>query len=94
MLSLHRNPHQPGPDVLTVADASGPVSRYAVRNRSTPGWMRCLLLLWIGLSMGALGVPARASEAVVQIRIVHRLSLIHISEPTRPVGISRMPSSA
>lgn len=72
MLSLHRNPHQPGSDFLTVADASGPVSRYAVRNRSTPGWMRCLLLLWIGLSMGALGVPARASEAVVQIRIVHR----------------------
>ena len=26
--------------------------------------------------------------------IVLRLSLIHISEPTRPVGISRMPSSA
>ena len=25
---------------------------------------------------------------------VLRLSLIHISEPTRPVGISRMPSSA
>ena len=24
----------------------------------------------------------------------HTLSLIHISEPTRPVGISRMPSSA
>ena len=26
--------------------------------------------------------------------IVETLSLIHISEPTRPVGISRMPSSA
>ena len=26
--------------------------------------------------------------------ILQRLSLIHISEPTRPVGISRMPSSA
>ena len=25
---------------------------------------------------------------------VLKLSLIHISEPTRPVGISRMPSSA
>ena len=25
---------------------------------------------------------------------VSTLSLIHISEPTRPVGISRMPSSA
>ena len=26
--------------------------------------------------------------------VVQALSLIHISEPTRPVGISRMPSSA
>ena len=25
---------------------------------------------------------------------IKKLSLIHISEPTRPVGISRMPSSA
>ena len=28
------------------------------------------------------------------LRRVYDLSLIHISEPTRPVGISRMPSSA
>ena len=27
-------------------------------------------------------------------RTFYALSLIHISEPTRPVGISRMPSSA
>ena len=28
------------------------------------------------------------------VQTVYALSLIHISEPTRPVGISRMPSSA
>ena len=29
-----------------------------------------------------------------QVSTLKLLSLIHISEPTRPVGISRMPSSA
>ena len=35
-------------------------------------------------------IVAEASINAMQ----HGLSLIHISEPTRPVGISRMPSSA
>ena len=32
--------------------------------------------------------------AIVDVTAASELSLIHISEPTRPVGISRMPSSA
>ena len=31
---------------------------------------------------------------LITFGIIWCLSLIHISEPTRPVGISRMPSSA
>ena len=42
-------------------------------------WMICY-------TGGTTGLPKGA--------ILHYLSLIHISEPTRPVGISRMPSSA
>ena len=38
-------------------------------------------------------LPGTFFYDVADIRHV-RLSLIHISEPTRPVGISRMPSSA
>mgnify|MGYP001828820544 CR=1 FL=1 len=34
-------------------------------------------------------IPLKSYDAAVKM-----LSLIHISEPTRPVGISRMPSSA
>ena len=34
------------------------------------------------------------SNAITHARIVMELSLIHISEPTRPCGTSRMPSSA
>ena len=34
------------------------------------------------------------AAANLNLRTVERLSLIHISEPTRRVGIARMPSSA
>ena len=37
---------------------------------------------------------ARVAEELGIDRHDVKLSLIHISEPTRPVGISRMPSSA
>ena len=38
--------------------------------------------------------PADASQFNPNVMFILDLSLIHISEPTRPVGISRMPSSA
>ena len=43
-------------------------------------------IMWDDTAFGDVGIPA--------IQQVRGLSLIHISEPTRPVGISRMPSSA
>ena len=36
----------------------------------------------------------QASQRAVDLQTVDELSLIHISEPTRPVCSSRMPSSA
>ena len=33
-------------------------------------------------------------QAIIRIDEVDKLSLIHISEPTRPILVSRMPSSA
>ena len=40
-------------------------------------------------------LPDQAKKNVAKsLEYAHELSLIHISEPTRPVGISRMPSSA
>lgn len=72
MLSLYRKGHQPGSNVLTAASTLRRVSPDVGRNTSAPRWLRCLLLLWIVLDICALGIPARSSEAVVQIRIVHR----------------------
>ena len=46
-----------------------------------------------GLQEGAIGV-GHAVGYMVDGCSQQELSLIHISEPTRPVGISRMPSSA
>ena len=36
----------------------------------------------------------RAVDPADRARLLRQLSLIHISEPTRPCGTSRMPSSA
>ena len=38
--------------------------------------------------------PSEKEKAAASVDSPAALSLIHISEPTRPVGISRMPSSA
>lgn len=43
-----------------------------VRKKSAPRWLWHLSILWIALSVGYLAGVARASEEVVQIRIVHR----------------------
>ena len=40
------------------------------------------------------GLVEKSLEDVAKALTEPDLSLIHISEPTRPVGISRMPSSA
>ena len=45
-----------------------------------------------GIAKEATCVPIPAED--VEGLLAFALSLIHISEPTRPVGISRMPSSA
>ena len=62
-------------------------------------------ILVIGAGSGGLSVAAGASQMGADVVLLegHRmggdclnygLSLIHISEPTRPILVSRMPSSA
>ena len=48
----------------------------------------------LAIAMGASRVVALGRNESVLASLSQILSLIHISEPTRPVGISRMPSSA
>ena len=43
---------------------------------------------------GSNAVNHMYNQGIKGVEFVICLSLIHISEPTRPVGISRMPSSA
>ena len=47
-----------------------------------------------GAYFGYLDIPANAKTGRYVLRSYTLLSLIHISEPTRPCGTSRMPSSA
>ena len=47
-----------------------------------------------GVGIGAAGPAIRRIVILADPDHLGQLSLIHISEPTRPVGISRMPSSA
>ena len=51
---------------------------------------------WILACCAALVIPAGASAQTSDDEVVLEevLSLIHISEPTRPAPLSRMPSSA
>ena len=63
------------------------------RNRTVIGVL-CILLALI-ICFGVTPLFSRsASEKTEIVRVTMDLSLIHISEPTRPSHISRMPSSA
>lgn len=66
------NRYQPKQACLMDHDALGNEQPRGVRNKSAPRWLWHLSILWIALSVGYLGGIARASEEVVQIRIVHR----------------------
>ena len=54
---------------------------------------RFLVGMLLFLAAGAI-VGAFYGEVVIGLMIAALLSLIHISEPTRPAPLSRMPSSA
>jgi len=66
------NRHQPKPDRQTTLDALGTLLPEDARTMPASRWLWHLMLLWLVFGIGSLGAPARASEAVVQIRIVHR----------------------
>jgi len=72
MLVYQLNRHQPKPDLQTAPDTLGSVLPDGVGNRLASRWLWYLMILWMVFGIGSLGIPARASEAVVQIRIVHR----------------------
>ena len=57
-------------------------------------WTDLLLLKRRGVDSVTLLHVSRQADFRKGVRLGQGLSLIHISEPTRPVGISRMPSSA
>jgi hypothetical protein len=66
------NRYQPKQACLMDHDALGHKQPRGVRKKSAPRWLWHLSILWIALSVGYLAGVARASEEVVQIRIVHR----------------------
>jgi len=72
MLSLQQNRHQPNSDPLTGPDSLGGVQPYGVHNKSAPRWLWHIMVLWMVFGISGLGTPTLGSEAVVQIRIVHR----------------------
>ena len=84
----------PGEDGLSIArrlkaGSSIPIIMLSARGEDTDRI--------IGLEVGAddyLPKPFNPRELLARIRAVLRLSLIHISEPTRLNSTSRMPSSA
>jgi len=67
-----QNRYQPKHACLMDHDALGHKQPRGVRKKSAPRWLWHLSILWIALSVGYLAGVARASEEVVQIRIVHR----------------------
>jgi type II secretory pathway component HofQ len=67
-----QNRYQPKQACLMDHDALGHKQPRSVRKKSAPRWLWHLSILWIALSVGYLAGVARASEEVVQIRIVHR----------------------
>jgi type II secretory pathway component HofQ len=72
MLSLQQNRHRPNSNPLTNRDSLGGVHPYGVRNKPAPRWLWPIMFLWMVFGISGLGTPALGSEAVVQIRIVHR----------------------
>jgi len=72
MLSYQLNRYQPKPYLQTAPDALGGMLPDCVRNKPTPRWLWYLMFLWMVFGLSGLGTLAPASEAVVQIRIVHR----------------------
>ena len=53
-----------------------------------------ITVIRIGGNDVKIGIDAPKDVKIVRSEIDKELSLIHISEPTRPCGTSRMPSSA
>ena len=55
----------------------------------------CSALFSVGaMAADPIGEPGRSADGKNPLKNVYFLSLIHISEPTRPTATSRMPSSA
>lgn len=72
MLSYQQNRHQPKPSRRTAPVVLGGVLPDGVRSKPAHQWLWYIMFLWMVFGISGLGTPARASEAVVQIRIVHR----------------------
>jgi len=67
-----QNRYQPKQACFINHEALSHKQPRGVRKKSAPRWLWHLSILWIALSVGYLAGVARASEEVVQIRIVHR----------------------
>jgi len=72
MLSLQRNRYQPGSVHQTANDALKEIPAYCTLGTSFLRRLPYLVLVWIAIGLGTFVPPAPASEAVVQIRVVHR----------------------
>ena len=64
-----------------------------VREKKLPFLIFCAIVLFLPF-LGKGGVLASAIIAAALVGAPLFLSLIHISEPTRPFTLSRMPTSA